>query len=35
MAFDTSRSYYTIGEVSKIVGIPAYLLRYWENFLPS
>ncbi|ABL65905.1 MerR family transcriptional regulator [Chlorobium phaeobacteroides] len=32
MAFDTSRSYYTIGEVSKIVGIPAYLLRYWENF---
>lgn len=32
MAFETSKSYYSIGEVSRISGIPAYLLRYWEEF---
>ncbi len=32
MAFDSIKNYYSIGEVSKIVGIPAYLLRYWETF---
>jgi DNA-binding transcriptional MerR regulator len=32
MAFESSKSYYTIGEVSRISGIPAYLLRYWEEF---
>jgi DNA-binding transcriptional MerR regulator len=23
--------YFKIGEVSKIVGLPAYVLRFWEN----
>ena len=32
MAFESSKSYYSIGEVSRICGIPAYLLRYWEDF---
>lgn len=32
MAFESSRSYYSIGEVSRIAGVPAYLLRYWEEF---
>lgn len=32
MAFDSSKNYYSIGEVSRIAGVPAYLLRYWEGF---
>jgi DNA-binding transcriptional MerR regulator len=32
MAFESSKNYYSIGEVSKIAGVPAYLLRYWESF---
>jgi DNA-binding transcriptional MerR regulator len=32
MAFDSTKNYYSIGEVSKIAGIPSYLLRYWESF---
>ena len=32
MAFDAAKNYYSIGEVTKIVGVPAYLLRYWEGF---
>jgi DNA-binding transcriptional MerR regulator len=32
MAFDSQKNYYSIGEVSKIAGIPSYLLRYWESF---
>ena len=32
MAFDSTKNYDSIGEVSKIVGIPSYLLRYWESF---
>ncbi|NTW51080.1 MAG: MerR family transcriptional regulator [Chlorobiaceae bacterium] len=32
MAFESTKSYYSIGEVSRISGIPAYLLRYWEEF---
>ncbi|MEI8033064.1 MAG: MerR family transcriptional regulator [Chlorobiaceae bacterium] len=32
MAFDSNRNYYSIGEVSKIAGVPCYLLRYWEGF---
>jgi len=32
MAFDSSKNYYSIGEVSKIAGVPSYLLRYWESF---
>jgi DNA-binding transcriptional MerR regulator len=32
MAFESNKSYYSIGEVSRISGIPAYLLRYWEDY---
>ena len=32
MPFESNKSYYSIGEVSRITGVPAYLLRYWENF---
>lgn len=32
MPFDSNKSYYSIGEVSRITGVPAYLLRYWEGF---
>lgn len=32
MAFDSTKSYYSIGEVTRISGVPAYLLRYWEGF---
>lgn len=27
--------YYTIGEVSKMTGLPAYVLRFWESQFPS
>ncbi|NTV46740.1 MAG: MerR family transcriptional regulator [Chlorobiales bacterium] len=29
--FEAKKLYYSIGEVSKITGLPSYLLRYWEN----
>ncbi|NTW49118.1 MAG: MerR family transcriptional regulator [Chlorobiales bacterium] len=29
--FESKKLYYSIGEVSKITGLPSYLLRYWEN----
>ena len=32
MAFDATKNYYSIGEVTKIASVPAYLLRYWEGF---
>jgi DNA-binding transcriptional MerR regulator len=32
MPFESSKNYYSIGEVSRIAGVPAYLLRYWEDF---
>ena len=32
MAFDSNKNYYSIGEVTKIAAVPAYLLRYWETF---
>jgi DNA-binding transcriptional MerR regulator len=32
MAFDRTKNYYSISEVTKIAGVPAYLLRYWEGF---
>jgi DNA-binding transcriptional MerR regulator len=32
MAFESNKNYYSISEVSKIAGVPAYLLRYWESF---
>jgi DNA-binding transcriptional MerR regulator len=30
-SFESKKLYYSIGEVSKIAGLPTYLLRYWEN----
>jgi DNA-binding transcriptional MerR regulator len=27
--------YYSIGEVSQITGVPAHVLRYWENEFPQ
>ena len=27
--------YYRIGEVSKIAGVPAYVLRFWESEFPD
>lgn len=33
--FDTKKLYYSIGEVSRIVGLPAYLLRAWEDEFPQ
>lgn len=33
--FETKKLYYSIGEVSKIVGLPAYLLRAWEDEFPQ
>lgn len=32
MPFEASKNYYSIGEVSRIAGVPSYLLRYWESF---
>lgn len=32
MPFESNKSYYSIGEVSRITGVPSYLLRYWEKF---
>ncbi|MFN3344833.1 MAG: MerR family transcriptional regulator [Chloroherpetonaceae bacterium] len=33
--FETKKLYYSIGEVSKIVGLPTYLLRAWEEEFPQ
>ncbi len=33
--FETKKLYYSIGEVSKIVGLPTYLLRAWEDEFPQ
>ena len=27
--------YYSIGEVSEIVGVPSHVLRYWESEFPQ
>ena len=39
MALDVKKLYYSIGEVSEITGLKAYVLRYWEtefsNLSPS
>lgn len=32
---DSSKTYYSIGEVSQMLGIPASTLRYWEKELPT
>ncbi|MGB1275812.1 MAG: MerR family transcriptional regulator [Nannocystaceae bacterium] len=31
----SDKLYFKIGEVSRIVGVPAYVLRYWESEFPS
>lgn len=33
--FEAKKLYYSIGEVSKITSLPAYLLRQWENEFPQ
>ncbi len=33
--FEAKKLYYTIGEVSKITSLPAYLLRQWESVFPN
>ncbi|MCS7012187.1 MAG: MerR family transcriptional regulator [Chloroherpetonaceae bacterium] len=33
--FEAKKLYYSIGEVSKITSLPAYLLRHWENEFPQ
>lgn len=30
-----TKSYYTIREVSAMLGVPAYTLRYWETVFPQ
>lgn len=33
--FEAKKLYYSIGEVSKITSLPAYLLQHWENEFPQ
>ena len=33
--FEPKKLYYKIGEVCRIVGVPAHVLRYWESEFPS
>ena len=35
MAFEARKLYYKIGEVCEIVGVEAYVLRYWETEFPA
>jgi DNA-binding transcriptional MerR regulator len=35
MQFTPKKLYYRIGEVCKILGVEAYVLRYWETEFPS
>ena len=32
---DTSKEYYSIGEVAQLLGIPAHSIRFWEKKFPS
>lgn len=29
--FESDKEFYSIGEVSKIIGLPSHTLRYWES----
>lgn len=29
--FETDKEFYSIGEVSRIIGLPCHTLRYWES----
>ncbi len=31
----STKLYYSIGEVSKLIGVETYVLRYWENEFPQ
>lgn len=35
MDFTPTKLYYKIGEVSRIVGVEAHVLRYWETEFPA
>src|SRR5512134_3339200 len=35
MTFEPRKLYYKIGEVCEIVGVEAYVLRYWETEFPA
>jgi DNA-binding transcriptional MerR regulator len=35
MSFVPKKLYYKIGEVCKIVAVPAHVLRYWETEFPA
>jgi DNA-binding transcriptional MerR regulator len=35
MSFVPKKLYYRIGEVCRIVGVPAHVLRYWETEFPT
>jgi DNA-binding transcriptional MerR regulator len=35
MSFVPKKLYYKIGEVCRIVGVPAHVLRYWETEFPT
>ena len=35
MHFEPKKLYYRIGEVCRIVGVEAYVLRYWESQFPT
>jgi DNA-binding transcriptional MerR regulator len=35
MTFEPKKLYYKIGEVCEILGVEAYVLRYWETEFPS
>ncbi|HHF99048.1 MerR family transcriptional regulator [Candidatus Aerophobetes bacterium] len=32
---EEERLYFSIGEVSRITGVPSYVLRFWEKSFPS
>ncbi len=35
LGLGTDKLYFKIGEVARIVGVPAYVLRYWETEFPG
>lgn len=35
MEIPSNKKFFRIGEASKIVGVPAYVLRYWESEFPQ
>lgn len=35
MEIPSNKKFFRIGEASRIVGVPAYVLRYWESEFPQ